>query len=252
MPVSPLFDRQLYCTRRQRFADMVDSYNYLHLEIERDLIYGLESVTRPFSKVWLYGDLRLFKPNVTYEHFDVVSRSGVLYLDEEDLPLAVEPIYDLIISHLSMQFINDLPGLLMRYRRMLQPKGLFLATMFGEETLHELRSSMAITDAQLLGGAAPRVVPFVDVRSAGALLQRAGFSMPVASTQRYMVEYSHLHKLLYDLRYMGQGSCMHLRDRSCLPRHYFAVLEETYHKNYSSEGLLRCTYDVLTLSGSAD
>jgi len=109
--------------------------------------------------------------------------------DAEALPLR-ENTFDLIVSVLALQWVDDLPGALSQILRALKPDGLFMAALAGGETLRELRSALAGAESEVRGGASPRVAPFADVRSLGALLQRAGFALPVADQDRLTVRYA--------------------------------------------------------------
>ena len=122
--------------------------------------------------------------------------------DEEALPFA-DASLDLVVSALSLQSVNDLPGALVQIRRALKPDGLFLAALLGGDTLTELRESFAAAETEIEGGVSPRVAPFVDVRDLGALLQRAGFALPVTDVDRLTVRYATPFALMHDLRRMG-------------------------------------------------
>ena len=108
--------------------------------------------------------------------------------DEEALPFG-DGVFDLVVSALALQFVNDLPGTLVQIRRVLRPDGLFLAALIGGETLTELRQSFAAAESEVEGGVSPRVAPFADLRDLGALLQRAGFALPVTDIDRVTVRY---------------------------------------------------------------
>ena len=103
--------------------------------------------------------------------------------DSETLPFEAQSL-DLAVSALAFQFVNDLPGVLAQIRRALRPDGLLLAAMIGGDTLTELRQSFAAAEAECEGGVSPRVAPFADLRDIGALLQRAGFALPVTDVDR--------------------------------------------------------------------
>ncbi len=105
--------------------------------------------------------------------------------------------------HWLLQFVNDLPGVLAQVRRALKPDGLLLAAMIGGDTLTELRQSFAAAEAEVEGGVSPRVAPFADLRDIGALLQRAGFALPVTDVDRIVVRYDNAFALMHDLRRMG-------------------------------------------------
>ena len=62
--------------------------------------------------------------------------------DEEALPFA-DGSLDLVVSALSLQFVNDLPGTLIQIRRALKADGLLLAALIGGDSLTELREAFA-------------------------------------------------------------------------------------------------------------
>jgi SAM-dependent methyltransferase len=171
--------------------------------------------------------------------------------DEEALPFAPGSI-DLAISALSLQFVNDLPGVLAQIRRALRPDGLFLAAMLGGETLRELGESFARAESEVTGGASPRVAPFVEVRAAGALLQRAGFALPVVDQDRITVRYADPLGLMRDLRAMGATSALAERSRRPLRRDVLAHAIAAYAERFADpDGRIRATFDVISLSGWA-
>ena len=128
------------------------------------------------------------------------------------VPLGPESI-DLAVSLLSLQDENDIPGMLIQIRRALKPDGLFLGVMAGSGTLAELRESLLAAEAEIFGGASPRIIPFADVREAGALLQRAGFALPVADVETVTVRYATMFGLMADLRAMGAANALLARSR---------------------------------------
>src|ERR1700709_2759181 len=128
--------------------------------------------------------------------------------------LAAAPeAFDLATSVLSLHTANDLPGVRAQTRRALRPDGLFLAALFGGETLTELRQSLAAAEIQVRGGLSPRVAPVRDVRDLGGLLQRAGFALPVADVERTVVRYSDGLSLMRDLRALGETNALAERSR---------------------------------------
>src|SRR6202012_1571489 len=122
----------------------------------------------------------------------------------------------LVISALALQFVNDLPGALVQIRRALKPDGLFLAVLLGGETLTELRQAFAAAESDIEGGVSPRVAPFADLRDLGALLQRAGFALPVTDVDRITVRYDNVFALMRDLRRMGATNAQIARRRTPL------------------------------------
>ncbi len=169
--------------------------------------------------------------------------------DEEALPFGDSTI-DLVVSGLALQVVNDLPGVLVQVRRALKPDGLFLAALLGGDTLTELRQSFAAAESELDGGVSPRVAPFADVREIGALLQRAGFALPVTDVDRITVRYATPFGLLRDLRRMGAANPLVERRRVPLRRATLMRAMEVYAERFADpDGKVRATFDIVWLSG---
>ena len=172
-------------------------------------------------------------------------------VDEERSPLA-DASCDLVVSLLSLQGANDLPGALIQIRRALKPDGLFLGCVMGGESLNELRQSLTAAESEILSGAAPRVAPFADVRVLGALLQRAGFALPVVDLDRAVVRYGDMLGLMRDLRAMGATNVLVARSRAPLRRDVLFRAAEIYAERFADrDGRLRATFDLVWLAGWA-
>lgn len=157
---------------------------------------------------------------------------------------------DLVVSALGLQFVDDLPGLFVQVRRALKPDGLFLAALLGGDTLTELRQAFAEAESEMDGGLSPRVAPFADVRDVGALLQRAGFALPVTDSDRLTVRYADVFALMRDLRAMGATNPLVARRRVPLKRSTLLRMAAIYHERFSDpDGRIRATFQVITLSG---
>jgi SAM-dependent methyltransferase len=179
---------------------------------------------------------------------DLVPAGGVVF-EEEYLPFGPRA-FDLYVSVLTLHAINDLPGALAQIRASLKRGGLFLAGLFGGQTLHELRGALAEAEIEIDGGLSPRVAPFVDVRDAGALLQRAGFAQPVADVDALVVRYGQPLKLLADLRAMGETNVLSERRRVALKRSVLARALELYGKRYADDdGRVAATFEIVYLTG---
>ncbi|HET7191246.1 MAG TPA: methyltransferase domain-containing protein [Pseudolabrys sp.] len=171
--------------------------------------------------------------------------------DEEALPFA-DAALDLVVSMLTLQFVNDLPGTLIQVRRALKPDGLFLAALVGGESLTELRSSFAAAESEIEGGVSPHVAPFADVREIGGLLQRAGFALPVVDVDRLVVRYDSAFALMHDLRAMGATNALRERRRKPLRRGTLARMAEIYAGRYAdADGRVRATFEIIWLSAWA-
>jgi SAM-dependent methyltransferase len=158
--------------------------------------------------------------------------------------------FDLAVSVLSLHAVNDLPGALIQIRRALKPDGLFVAALFAGDTLKELRESLAAGEEAISGGVSPRVAPFADVRDLGGLLQRAGFNLPVADTERTTVRYRQFDTLVSDLRAAGETNALVQRSRKPFRRDVLAASLSHYKSVHAEDdGRLRATFDIVYLTG---
>ena len=182
-------------------------------------------------------------------HHPGSKRAQEVVADEEWLPFKPAS-FDLVVSGLGLHRVNDLPGALLQINRALVPDGLFLAALFAGSTLSELRAVMTEAETEVSGGASPRVMPFADVAALGQLMQRAGFALPVADTERLTVRYAHLFDLIADLRAMGESNALHARTRKPLTRRVFQKAAEIYADRFADpDGRIRATFDIVTLTG---
>ncbi len=174
-----------------------------------------------------------------------------LAADEEALPFA-DGVFDLVVSNLGLHWVNDLPGALIQIRRALKPDGLFLGTLFGGETLKELRRALAEAEIAEEDGLSPRVSPFADVREAGALLLRAGFALPVADADTVVVSYAEPEKLMADLRGMGESNAVALSRKGMTRRQTLAAAARRYRELYAGDdGRVPASFQIITLTGWA-
>jgi SAM-dependent methyltransferase len=244
-----LFDRELLRARQDR-ALRFGPATFLLDRIAEDMDERLHAVLRDFSDVadiWTPGEaLR----NPARDRFRSVTPIG-LDAGQETLPLQPESL-DLAVSALAFQFVNDLPGVLAQIRRALRPDGLLLAAMIGGDTLTELRQSFAAAEAECEGGVSPRIIPFADLRDVGALLQRAGFALPVTDVDRIVVRYDSAFALMQDLRRMGATNILVERRRTPTRRATLLRMAQIYGERYADpDGRIRATFDVIWLSGWA-
>jgi len=178
-------------------------------------------------------------------------RRPAVVADEEALPLG-DGTLDLVVSALALHHVNDLPGTLVQIRRALKPDGLFVAALLGGETLTELRQSFAAAESEIEDGISPRVAPFADLRDLGALLQRAGFALPVTDVDRVGVRYDSAFGLMGDLRRMGATNALVDRRRMPLKRATLLRMAEIYRQRFAdADGRVRATFEFLWLSGWA-
>lgn len=245
-PPPRIFDRKTYVLRRIRARG--DSF--LVVEAAEGLAERIGAVNRRFVHA-LDLNARPQSHGMLAPLAEAWIQTAPDAVDEEALPFAPE-LFDLIVSVLSLQAVNDLPGALVQIRRALKPDGLFLAAVFGGETLHELRDAFAAGESETLSGISPRVSPFADVRDLGGLLQRAGFALPVADVERTSVLYTSFDKLVADLRAMGETNALAERRKRPLRKDTLAAAMSHYRANHADpQGRIAATFDVIYLSGWA-
>jgi SAM-dependent methyltransferase len=262
--LQPIIDTSLWLTRKRRaLARPVGGADFLMRRVAEDLADRLGAVERRFGKA-----AALFCQ--TSAATQALAESGkvmeIVRVEADAAFLAGEPALlapletvpfepqslDLAVSLLSLQAMNDIPGMLLQVRRALRPDGLFLGAFAGAGTLSELRESLLAAETELYGGASPRVIPFTDVRDAGALLQRAGLALPVADVETVTVRYDSLFDLAADLRAMGETSALVDRSRRPGTHALFARAAEIYAERFSdSDGRVRASFSIVWLSGWA-
>jgi SAM-dependent methyltransferase len=238
----PLFDCRAERTQRRR-AERIGGERFLEAAALEGLVDRLSTITRRFGQGLWIGDtvpaaIRPFAGNWSHRQFDEHGALG-----------SGEGQFDLAISLYTLQSINDLPGALIQIRHALRPDGLFLAALFGGDTLKELRQSFAQAESDVRGGVSPRVAPFADVRDLGGLLQRAGFALPVADSERLLVRYQALLDLIRDLRAHGQTNILAARPRHFLGRRVLTALEACYAAHHASDGKINATFETIFLTG---
>ena len=266
--VPALFDHALLAARRGRAlaqpAAFVDA-GFLRQSALFDLTERLDAVNRSFAHaldvdapdralaeaLLATGKVETVSVGTGFAGADIdcpQDETGLMLGDRKD----DGGRYDLITSVLSLQFANDLPGVLIQFRRALKADGLFLGAVFGGDTLVELREVLLEAESEILGGAAPRVLPFGEVRDMGALLQRAGFALPVADIDTLVVRYGNPLRLLSDLRAMGATNILKSGARRPLRRDVLLRAMALYKERFSeADGKVLATFQIVSLSGWA-
>jgi len=262
MPSPMLFDRSLLRRRRQR-ARALGAETFLLDRVAEELGERLSAVLRHFDRAVDLGtpDDAVARVLAASDKIGTLVRASHdaqgdaaclrVIADEEALPFADSSL-DLVTSALALQFVNDLPGTLVQIRRALKPDGLLLAALVGGDSLSELRQAFAAAESESEGGVSPRVAPFADLRDLGALMQRAGFALPVVDADRLTVRYENVFALMRDLRRMGATNILSERRRTPLKRATLMRMGEIYAQRFAdADGRLRATFEIVWLSGWA-
>ena len=271
-PSDAVFDRRAVRAHRDRAAPRLSDHDFLLVEASRRLVDRLGDVNRRFHHALDLGchggefaaALTAADPDRGVDTLVLAHGSPRmaavaagrsdrprLVVDEEVLPFAAG-FFDLVVSVLSLHWVNDLPGALVQIRRALRPDGLFLAAMFGAGTLAELRQALVRAELDEEGGAGPRVSPFVEVAEAGALLQRAGFAMPVADADTVEATYADAPALMREIRGMGEANAVLGRRKTFTRRRTMARAAVLYAEGFAAPGgRVHASFELLTLTGWA-
>ena len=254
-----IFDARRRAARLARSERLFATADFLHDRAAENAVNSLEVILRDFPDVVdLSAHPGPFARRLAAS--DAAPRVGRVasFTDlnlraapgERHLPLA-EQSQDLIVSLISLHWANDLPGALAQIRRALKPDGLFIGTLLGAATLKEMRDALTQAELEVRGGAQARVSPFADGFDGAALLQRAGFALPVSDVDRVTVLYSDLLALIRDLRAMGETNVLAGEMRP-LNRMIVARAAQIYSERYAeADGRIRATFEIVHLAGWA-
>ncbi len=223
-----VFDRDAVRLHRDRAARHVHTVHPILQEAADRLLDRLDDTTHRFTHALDVGGRGVIAPMLRDRGIGCVSLDLSVRMaalaggtpvvgDEEFLPFAPAS-FDLVVANLSLHWINDLPGALIQLRMSLKPDGLFIASLPALGTLDAWRTALTATEAELTGGASPRISPFADLPDCAALLQRAGFALPVADIDDIDLRYANPFELVTDLRHAGETNAVALRDRRIPPR----------------------------------
>lgn len=236
-----LFDRKALELRRKRAKSAPT--DFLRDAAIDDVQERLEEVNRTFKSVAIVGPRS--------DKWQDAFPTAIFVEDQDTLPFS-EASFDLVAHDLNLHWANDPVGQLVQCRRALRPDGLFLGTLFGGQTLNELRSTLAQAEVDCTGGLSPRVAPMAEIRDLGGLLQRAGFALPVADGQNYSVSYQNVFHLIADLRGMAETNVLAERTRTATPKQVFEKAAQIYAENFPAEGnRIQATFELITLTGWA-
>ena len=232
----PLTDLAALARRRAR---AVPEGMFLQSLVRTEIEDRLKEVNRTFTKPVVVTGF----PQI-WQGFPIIGESESLALTAKS--------QDLVVHALGLHWANDPVGQLVQSRHALVPDGLFIAPLFGGQTLHELRAALAEAETEVTGGLSPRVLPMAEIRDLGALLQRAGFALPVADSFAQTVLYRDIFQLMTDLRGMGEANALAARLRRPTRRAVFKRAAEIYAKAWGQpDGRIKATFEIIVLTGWA-
>jgi SAM-dependent methyltransferase len=237
-----LTDPAALARTRRRAHDML-----WHHEARAEAEDRLSIVNKPLTDIAIVSDF----PQI-WQDFSVKGSVAPRIIPQTDVLKLAAGANDGVIHAMGLHWANDPVGQLVQCKRALRPDGVLIALMFGGQTLHELRTSLAQAEADLSGGLSPRVLPMGEIRDLGALLQRAGLALPVADSFTKTLIYRDIYHLMRDLRGFGETNALSARARHFTKRALFARAAQIYTASYgAADGTIPATFEVLCLSGWA-
>jgi SAM-dependent methyltransferase len=240
-----VFDRSAVQRHIQRARAQITEHDALQRDTAEQITERLSEIKRTFPHALDLSPFPFLEPQ---RHDFVVTANSVAF-DEELLPFAPES-FDLVASNLALHWVNDVPGALAQMRAALKPEGLFIATLLGEQSLHELRGCLLDAELSVTGGISPRLSPTIDLLTASHLMQRAGFTLPVADKETVTLVYSDMFALMHDLRGMGQTNAHAQRLRHPTRRMIFFEAARLYQERFADAlGHIPATFDIIYLHG---
>lgn len=227
-----IFDSATVRKHRERAAKTIAPIAPVLDDLAARLLDRLDDTKTQFHTALEFGGRGSIAPKLIARGMTVISAdlAALMAHNAGGLPVMVDGeawpfgagAFDLIIAHLSLHWIDDLPGTLIQLRRALKPKGMFLASVPALGTLQELRTALLDAEHNLTGAVHPRISPFPDLRDCAGLLQRAGFALPVADAEEIEFLYANPVALLHELRAAGEANAVAARSRLTPPREMFA------------------------------
>jgi len=210
----------------------------LNLGAKSDLFYDLLKERNPKVKI--------IETSLSHNFLASSNNQDLVVCDEELLPFKEES-FDLVVAVLNLHNVNDLVGSLVQIRNILKDKGLFIGCMIGGESLKELRQACLEADSEL-GGASPKVAPFIEVKTAGSLLQRAGFHMPITDSDQLVIEYETMDKFFRDLKNMGEGNILESKTKNLMSKKRLNLIKEIYLKKYKNSANIPANFELINLT----
>jgi len=240
-----IFNKEKHKKNKERARKNFSDHDFLYRISSQSIIERVDAFNKEFDNVLVYGDFIGDLPkckNITY--VNIVPGTGILQADEESLDFE-DGVFDLIISNLSLHFVNDVEAVMRRYLKILSPGGAFVGVFIGGNTLANIRNVLRELDIKFFNGISSRIIPMIEVKDAGRLIQKSGFSMSIADSEEVLVSYEHVINLFRDIKGMGQGSCMVLDSCKPLTKGYLKAL----NKELLDGSELMVIFDLIGITG---
>ena len=264
-----IFSKKKNQISRNRASTKYKKYDYLFNEVNKRLFDRLKFIKRKFVNTLEVGSKtgntislfnkkkdikKIFISDISKEMLLIAKKQKInkqkffLSIDEENLPFKNNQ-FNLVFSNLYLHWSNDLFKVLNEIYRTLKPDGLFLCSIFGSETLNELKYSLCSAEDKISKNISPRVSPFIRLQDAGTLLQKAGFQLPVIDRDSIKIFYHDIFSLMKDLKGMGESNSLINRKKIFTTKKLFDVANKIYKKKFSENKKIYATFEILYFIG---
>jgi SAM-dependent methyltransferase len=253
-----LFDRKLLFRNHFRHLSLLKQNDFLYQEIASQMIANLQIYQKRFQKILIIGDklgnIKQALLALGYDKHNIFSQFTDLLFDEENL-IEVDFSnnsdnfinFDLVISLLSLHFINNPPSFLQQVKQLLKNDGLFLASFFGEEHLPELFLATQKAENEIYQRISARMPPLLNLQTVTNLLAKVGFQSPTANLDIIVVEYQQINKLLQDLKIMGCSNVLYARSKNFITKKFLQMIEKFYPQQQNKSYL--ASFSIIHLAG---
>ncbi len=257
-----LFDKKLIATRLARGLKNNDTkqIGFIYELLNNELSERLAIISRKFNKAAIIGPVTHYLPKssnsangkIIFNRFaTLVPEAGKPLLDAESLQLP-DSNYDLIVSLFDLQIVNDVVRYLQNIKTHLAPDGLMILAFIGANSLTELRRAWLEAESEIYGGANLRVMPFIDIKQAGNLLQHSGFTLPVVDIDSHKVRYKSPLDLMQELQIFAASNALYNRSNKLVTKTLLKNAINKYNKIATdTDGRIYATLEIVWLSGWA-
>lgn len=252
-----LFDKKAILNKRtKRHNKFKNKYDFLHVKASQDISEKLYDFKKIKGNAIIngYADSSIFRhfDNYVTAGFDITHEYDIVF-DDERLPFAPKAT-DFYISNLTLHCVNDLVGTLIQIRQTLRDKGIFIGSIFGGNTLHELREVLVKSEMQISEGVTPRVIPMIKKEQLSSLMLRSGFEIPVIDSQIFTVSYSNIYDLMRDIKGMGEGNYLCARTKKFTSKKLFDLANDIYSSEFpdpEERSRIRASFEIIYATGSS-
>ncbi len=253
-----LFDRNLLKINQKRYQCKFSEHNFIYHEVASIIIENITSLDKNFSDVLEISAKDNLITNSISKTLKIKNKitsslnssnfSNVVF-DDELIPFQNDSV-DLVISNLNMHHINKIPEFLLQVNSVLKKDGLFVASFFGEENLLDLKKATIEAENKVFGGFSSRFIPVISLQTAANLLQKAGFSDPVATLDKVDVNYEEPINALKDIKLMGQGNILNSRSKKFANKKFLDEILNNYAIITNNKGSdIDIKYEIVIIMG---